>query len=41
LGSGCFGEVEFTAIGDSLLFDLASHGEDALATPEVDIGRRQ
>jgi hypothetical protein len=41
LGSGCFGEVESTAIGDGLLFDLASHGEDALATPEVDIGRRQ
>jgi hypothetical protein len=33
--------VESTAIGDGLLFDLASHGEDALATPEVDIGRRQ
>ena len=41
MGSGCFGEVESTAIGDGLSFDLASHGKDALAAPEVDIGRRQ
>jgi hypothetical protein len=33
--------VESTAIGDGLSFDLASHGEDALTAPEVDIGRRQ
>jgi hypothetical protein len=33
--------VESTAIGDGFLFDLASLGEDALAAPEVDIGRRQ
>ena len=26
---------------DGLLFDLTSHVEDALATSEVDIGRRQ
>jgi hypothetical protein len=35
------GEVKSAAFGDGLSFDLASHGEDALAAPEVDIGRRQ
>src|ERR687897_634785 len=41
LGSSCFSEVEFTALCDGLSFDLASCIEDALAPPEVDIGRRQ
>ena len=41
LGSSCLSEVEFTAFSDGLSFDLGSCGEDALTTPEVDIGRRQ
>ena len=41
MGSGCFGEVKPAAFGDGLLFDLASHGEDTLTAPEVDIGRSQ
>ena len=33
--------MEFAACCDGLLFDLASHVENALTTSEVDIGRRQ
>jgi len=41
LGSGYGLKVQFAALFDGASLDLLSHIDDALATSEVDVGRRE